>query len=116
MPHSVIIGSTTDGEIYDGKSVSGQTIISFSIFDKVKPRAKFFSLNQSHFKVGGEIVKTLCTESTKAMILFADGLTINGDDLLDGIYDANKDVVIAGGLAGDYRNMKKTFVILRFLA
>lgn len=111
LPHSVIIGSTTDGEIYDGKSVSGQTIISFSIFDKVKPRAKFFSLNESHFKIGGEIVKSLCTESTKAMILFADGLNINGDDLLDGIYDANKNVVIAGGLAGDYRNMQRTFII-----
>lgn len=111
LPHCVIIGATTDGEIYDGKSVSKQTIISFTTFDKVTLRAKIFNLNESHFKIGGEIVRTLCTKNTKAMIIFADGLTINGDDLLDGIYDVNKNLVIAGGLAGDYRHMHETFVI-----
>jgi len=111
LSHSVIIGATTDGEIYDGKSVSQKTILSFTTFQDVTVRAEIYDLNHSDFKVGRTIATNLYTKDTKALILFADGLTINGDDLLDGIYDVNKEIVIAGGLAGDYRRMQKTFVI-----
>jgi diguanylate cyclase (GGDEF)-like protein len=111
LPNCIIIGATTDGEILDGAAVSEQTIISFTTFENVRLRAQLYSLSQSHFKIGSTIAKELYKDTTKAIIIFADGLKINGDDLLDGIYDVNKDIVIAGGLAGDYRQMKKTFVI-----
>lgn len=111
LPSSVIIGATTDGEILDGKSVSQQTIISFTVFKNVTLKAQLYDLNQSHFKLGNIITEDLYKSSTKAIILFADGLKVNGEDLLDGIYDINKDIIVAGGLAGDYRQMRKTFVI-----
>lgn len=111
LPNSVIIGATTDGEIFNGKSISDSTIISFTSFNTVTIKAQLYPLEQSHFKVGRTIASSLCAENSKAMILLADGLTVNGDDLLDGIYDVHEQIVIAGGLAGDYRRMQKTFVI-----
>ncbi len=111
LPNSVIIGATTDGEILDGKAVSDQTVLSFTTFDNVTLRAQLYNFNQAHYKIGSTIARELYTDKTKAIILFADGLKVNGEDLLTGIYDVNKNIIIAGGLAGDYRRMKQTFVI-----
>lgn len=43
LPRAEIIGATTAGEIYEGNVLSKTTIISFSIFEKVRIKAKLLS-------------------------------------------------------------------------
>lgn len=111
LPNSTIIGASTDGEIYGGKSRTKTTVISFSQFSSTTCEAQIYKLSDSQFKIGQQIARELCSADTKVLIVLADGLHTNGDDLLDGIYDVNQTVVVAGGLAGDYRCMQRTLVV-----
>ena len=46
----------------------------------------------------------------KAAISFCSGDTINGEKLLEGINSVNKDIIISGGIAGDYSKNENSFV------
>jgi diguanylate cyclase (GGDEF)-like protein len=111
LPKAIVIGASTDGEICDGKASTNSTVLSFTQFNATKLKAQIYTLDNNQFKLGQKIATDLCSADTQTIIILADGLHTNGDDLLDGFFDVNKKVVIAGGLAGDYRLMQKTLVI-----
>lgn len=109
LPNIKIIGSTTDGEIIDGKVTEKKIILSFSIFENTKIETKLFEKKENSFDLGQKIAYTLVKENTKALICFADGLNINGEELLNGINSVSS-IIVAGGLAGDNGEFKETFV------
>ena len=76
LPKAEIIGATTAGEIYEGNVLSKTTIISFSIFEKVRIKAKLLR-DKNEYKLGVNIVKELSEDDTKVIILFSDGLITN---------------------------------------
>jgi len=101
-----IVGSTTAGEILEGK-ICSNTIISLSLFEKTSIDIKYSE--EINYNSGVELSK-ICNDNTKALLLLSEGL--NGEDyegLILGIED-NKKVLIAGGLAGDNFHLKNTFV------
>jgi diguanylate cyclase (GGDEF)-like protein len=107
IPSANIIGSTTDGEIIDCKVLQKEVVISFSVFEKTKLRTMTFDKDGgSSYKLGEKINKAI-KKDTKAVIIFADGLTNNGEHLIKKI---DKKVKIAGGFAGDNYNLEQTFV------
>lgn len=110
LPSSVIIGSTTDGEIMDANVSTQTTVLSFTQFE----HTKLYSSNIEHKRDGyasGEVLaKTLIKENTKLVIAFADGLHTNGEAFLNGFNSINKDVIVSGGLAGDNAKFEKTYV------
>lgn len=106
LPHSVIIGTTTDGEIVDCEVLSGKVVISFSVFEKTQVKGYFFEKEKSSKELG-EKIDCKINDKTKAVIIFADGLTTNGEHLMCGI---KKKVKISGGFAGDNYNLDKTYV------
>ncbi|OBR97148.1 cyclic di-GMP phosphodiesterase CdpA [Clostridium ragsdalei P11] len=112
LPRAEIIGATTAGEIYEGNVLSKTTIISFSIFEKVKIKAKLLS-DKNEYKLGVNIVKELSEDDTKAIILFSDGLITNGHEIIKGIESANNKIIVCGGKAGDNGYLKKTFVFTK---
>ncbi|OAA90454.1 putative diguanylate cyclase YegE [Clostridium ljungdahlii] len=112
LPKAEIIGATTAGEIYEGNVLSKTTIISFSIFEKVRIKAKLLS-DKNEYKLGVNIVKELSEDYTKAIILFSDGLITNGYQIIKGIESANSKIIICGGKAGDNGYLKKTFVFTK---
>lgn len=112
LPQAEIIGATTAGEIYNGNVFSNTTIISFTIFEKVRVKTKLLS-NKNEYKLGVNIVEELCEEDTKVIILFSDGLLTNGYEIIKGIEYANNNIVICGGKAGDNGYLKKTFVFTK---
>jgi PAS domain S-box-containing protein len=111
IPYALIIGTSTAGEILNGKMLDESITISISVFESVSLISSSFQGDDSYL-LGEKIAKSIITDETKAIIMFADGLKCNGEALLRGFSSiANKDIIIAGGLAGDNNVFQKTFII-----
>lgn len=109
LPNAICIGCTTDGEI-DGHLVyTKHTTISISVFEATKIKVDFVQ-NEDSYIIGQEITKKLCKKNTKLIILFADSYFTNGERFLEGIENINNEVMIAGGMAGDNGELKKSFI------
>ena len=113
LPSSSIIGSTTDGEICSGKVSTGETVISLTQFEKTELKTVFVENTKGSEETGQELANILTTPSTKLIITFTDGLNCNGEAYLNGISSINNNVTIAGGLAGDNAEFKRTYVFTK---
>lgn len=111
FPQAHILGTTTAGEIYLGEIERESCILAISSFDHTVVRTGFIQ-NRYHdsFRLGRDLAQKLDLQSSKVLIAFADGLHTNGDEFLEGIESIHENVVLAGGLAGDNRRLKKTYV------
>jgi len=105
----IFVGTTTSGEIYDGKSSKNSILISIMEFENTALKTDYF-INENDFKLGTDIASKLFEDNTKVMILFIDGLQTNGSDVLDGIASVNNAIPIAGGMSGDNGAFKETFI------
>lgn len=112
FPSSQIIGATTDGEIVNENVTVNETVISITEFEKTILKVAAVE-NQDSRKMGIEITKLLDDENAKVIITFTDGLNINGEEYLKGIEEVNKKIIVAGGMAGDRANFKKTYVFTK---
>ena len=109
LPQAKIIGTTTAGEIYEGKSYSNTTVISFSIFYNTEIDISHFEI-YNEFDSGVKIAKQLIKNDTQIIILFSNGLLSNGWDILKGIESIDNKIIVAGGQAGDNGYFKEAFV------
>ena len=110
LPEVVIIGSTTDGEIMDGKVSSNKIVLSFSQFDNTTLKATAVKHVSHGYNSGQYLAKALITSDTKLLIAFVDGLHTNGEEFLRGIASIDDKVIVAGGHAGDNSNFIETLV------
>jgi signal transduction histidine kinase len=117
-PNVKIIGTTTDGEIMEGNILKNSVVLSFSLFEQTDLSTFYIDLTEMKQKFksncsfygGVELAKKMnITEKTKGVIIFGDGLTLNGEEFLNGFASINNSVLIAGGLAGDNANFINTY-------
>jgi len=113
LPKAVIIGSTTDGEIMDGKVSSDKTVLNFTQFEHTRLKTESATHQKDGFFSGQSLAKALIQDDTKLIIAFADGLHTNGEAFLEGIHSVNHDVIVAGGLAADHATFDKTYVFTK---
>ena len=113
LPDAVVIGSTTDGEIMDGKVSSNKVVLSFTLFEHTRLKVAAVEHKEDGYCSGQYLAKELMEEETKLLIAFADGLHTNGDNFLKGISSIKDDVIVAGGHAGDGSEFKKTMVFTK---
>lgn len=114
LPNSTIIGSTTDGEIINAQVTIKQIIISFSVFTDTAIASAFFESQNcdDSFEVGQEIMRNLADFDPKVVISFANAVSVNGEEYVNGIYSIKNDMVLSGGLAGDNGVFEKNLVFL----
>lgn len=110
FPHAVIIGTTTDGEIYNDEILLNSAVLSISIFTKTQLKSTLIELHDS-FQAGVAVAAELVSSQTKLLLTFADGIFCNGDEYLNGIYSIAPNVKVAGGLAADRASFKSTYVM-----
>jgi len=111
LPHAVVVGCSTDGEIINGKILVHNTVISITVFEKSQIAIYGLEREEDSFAQGKDIVQNLQTPKTKALILFATFSGLNAQDLLDGIYhDKKGEFVLSGALAADNGTFKSAFV------
>ncbi|MEN8728077.1 MAG: EAL domain-containing protein [Sulfurovum sp.] len=113
LPDAVIIGSTTDGEIKDGKVSENKVVLSFSQFDNTTLQATAVKHTANGYNSGQYLAKELITNDTKLLIAFVDGLHTNGEEFLNGITSIDDKVIVTGGHAGDNGNFTETFVFTK---
>ena len=112
FPNAIIVGATTAGEIANAKMYQNEIVISLSLFRSTKIEAGYAKdLTKSS---GKKLAQKVCKKETKAMILLSEGLS--GEDyegFLRGIKEYDPDILVAGGLAGDNFELKRTFILYK---
>jgi len=111
FPNAIVIGASTDGEIYNEEVTTQQSVISISLFEATSLEIAHVDRENS-FNNGVAIAKKLITDDTKLLLSFADGLACNGEEYLGGIASVSPNVTIAGGLAGDNGALQCTTIAI----
>lgn len=109
-----IIGCTTAGEIYKDQVNDGTLTVTAIYFENTE--IKFFSseIEDMHkdYHKGLEIARSIPTEKLTHVFVLAEGENINGSKLVEGLVDGLPEhAKITGGLAGNGKVFKDTFVI-----
>jgi len=113
LPASSLIGSTTDGEILNGDVSTMQTVISFTQFESTVLKTYISDTFDTYKQAGTDLAESLNQENTKVIISFIDGLHGDGEEFLNAIDSVNPKITVAGGMAGDNGEFKKTFVFTK---
>lgn len=112
---AVIAGCSTAGEIM-GEAVFDETlVVSITQFENTQIRlftTPVLSMDAS-LEVGSEIAKNLKSDDLKGVLVLADGLNVNGTDLVKGINShLDESVKVTGGLAGDGEIFEQTWILV----
>ncbi|SFV75094.1 histidine kinase [hydrothermal vent metagenome] len=111
FPNAIIIGASTDGEIFHDKVTTQNSIISISLFEHTTLEAFYVDTKES-FCDGSTMAHQLMKKDIKLLLTFADGIAINGEEYLNGIASVAPSIKVAGGLAGDNGNLQKTTIAI----
>jgi len=115
FPQSIFIGATTDGTIENANVyVEDTSVLSITHFEKTTLKSAIMNHGSSSFNTGQLLAKTICSDDTKVLISFADGINSNGEEYVEGINDINKDIILSGGLAADNGSMLRTYVFDKY--
>lgn len=117
LPSCSLIGATTDGVINSSEIYCAtKHVLTFSIFEQTNLKTKLVTHDNSEncsYEIGISISSALYSEDVKAIICFADGLHINGEEFVSAVETIMPKVVIAGGLSGDNGELRETLVFDR---
>jgi hypothetical protein len=112
-PFAIIAGCSTAGEIH-GATVSDDTVavtvVSFAHTQVRLAKAEIAEASQS-FAVGQALVDALPSDGLRHVLIFSDGIKVNGTELVRGLRDKLPPAVeVTGGLSADGANFKRTLV------
>lgn len=113
LPTAVVIGASTAGEIDHEQLKEGGVLFSVTHFDSVGLTCAA-SVQPDAFDAGVEIAQKIMMPTTRCLIAFADGISMNGESLIHGIDRvSNGAIPIAGGMSGDGMRFQTCFVIIQ---
>lgn len=113
LPQAVLVGATTVGELAQGHSLIGKTVVGLTFFETttlsvfVMPCAAGRE-TQAGAELGQRIERSC--RSTAGLLLLATPLSINAADLLRGLEQTRGRYPVFGGGAGDYASMTQSLV------
>ncbi len=114
FPKSQIVGCSTAGTIDNCAISDAQLVATIIKFDSasLKKITTPVGLSEDAFEAGKDIGKHLDAPDLRAILVFADGISINGSELIKGINSKSKSVaIISGGLAADGDRFEKTWTL-----
>ncbi len=114
FPSSVIGGCSTAGEILDS-NVRDNGIVGAAVkFEKTEVIKTGISTKpgDSAFEAGKQLAGKLQRHDLRGVIVFSDGLSVNGSKLVKGLNSVlPSNVTVTGGLAGDMSRFSRTWVL-----
>ncbi len=113
FPSAHILGTTTDGEIFDGRVLTKDIVLSFTQFEHTTLQSAMLPLGDDSFESGKALAERVVCEDTKALILFCKSHKINAQKLLEGIKSVKNDLVVSGALSADGGKFENGFVFDR---
>jgi hypothetical protein len=112
---SHVIGCSTAGEIFGTELTDNSLSVAVARFDhgtRVATAAASVASQDESFAAGESIARQLQDPSLRGVLLFSDGLNVNGSELVRGLnLVLPNDVVVTGGLAGDGSRFQRTWVM-----
>lgn len=114
FPKAIIVGCSSSGNIL-GSQISNSTVVATAVFlekSHIEIASLVLNENDNIEKLSENLIDSLPKENLKSIFLMADGLLINGSELIRGINKVNKLVPITGGMAGDGARFQETYVIV----
>lgn len=112
-PKASLAGCSTSGEILDAEFLNGSLIVTAIIFEDTRIQviqADIESPDQSQ-ATGEAMSQSIEKKDLIHLMVFADGLRVNGTQLISGLQKhLPSGIPITGGLAGDGEEFTKTLV------
>lgn len=112
-PDARLVGCSTAGEILN-TAVSDDSISATAInLEKTNIEIAETDIKgmEDSLAAGERLAKELPQEGLKHVIVFSEGVHVNGSELVKGLTGVlSNDVVVTGGLAGDHADFKETVV------
>ena len=113
-PAAIIVGCSTAGEITNAGISDDSLVVTFSQFTKVTLSVASTDLQNMDDSEGAgrRLGSALKASSPRAVVIFGQGVNINGSALIDGLRaEVGQQVAITGGLAGDGTRFQETVVL-----
>ncbi len=113
-PNTSITGCSTSGEIQDINVLDNSLIMNAIQFESTihKVVTENIDDHDNSYHLGASLFKQIDALDLTHVLIFSDGLQVNGADLVKGLRDnSDRYIPMTGGLAGDGNNFKSTFVI-----
>ena len=109
-PAAQIIGCSTSGEISAAGVFDDSLQITAVLWEKTIQRVTHAKMNgmQNSYETAVNLARQLDSDSLKAILVYSDGLNVNGSELLEGFKSVLGETPIMGGMAGDGFNFSKT--------
>lgn len=109
-PTAQIIGCSTSGEISAAGVFDDSLQITAILWEKTVQRVTHTKMSsmQNSYETAIGLANQLQADSLKAVLVYADGLSVNGSELLEGFKSVLGEVPIMGGMAGDGFSFSKT--------
>lgn len=112
-PNAVITGCSTAGEILADNVYEASLSISILSFNTAWVKAVHCDVVEQSNKTGFRLAQQLPEEGLQHVLIFSDGLQINGTGLAKSLTDnLPKGVTVSGGLAADDDRFQQTWVWL----
>lgn len=116
--NAAIIGCSSSGAILEDSILDEAAVATAIKFEKSRIATAFEdNVNpENSFEIGQKLANSLMGDDIKHIILFSEGLNVNGSRLAEGFNSvcSKANIHVSGGLAGDGERFEKTFVITDF--
>ena len=113
-PRAELVGCSTAGEIHDEFVYDNSLAVALVQMEASRVQVATVAVNRdSDAKAAGQaLIESLKASDLRGVFVLADGLSINGSDLIAGINSQlPPGVTVTGGLAGDGPHFKTTWVM-----
>lgn len=109
-PTAQIIGCSTAGEITAAGVFDDSLQITAILWEKTVQRVTHTKMSgmQNSYETAAGLAKQLKSDSLKAVLVYSDGLNVNGSELLEGFKSVLGEIPVMGGMAGDGFGFSKT--------
>ncbi|HSU83319.1 MAG TPA: FIST N-terminal domain-containing protein, partial [Thermoanaerobaculia bacterium] len=114
FPNSHVLGCSTAGEILGASVLDGSLVVAVLRFDAVRLHSAFAPVSSAgdSLAAGRALGAQLAGEDLRGVLVFADGIHVNGSELVRGISgELPRGIPVTGGLAGDGQQFRSTWVI-----
>jgi len=109
-PTAQIIGCSTSGEITAAGVFDDSLQITAILWEKTVQRVTHTKMTgmQNSYETAAGLARQLESDSLKAVLVYSDGLNVNGSELLEGFKSVLGEIPVMGGMAGDGFGFSKT--------
>ena len=105
-----VFGSTTAGEIIDSEVMEKSTVVMLLDINKAYYKL-FCETSADTYKVANDLgLFAKASFANPSVLVVSSGLTIDAEQIIKGFMDADKNIPLYGGLAGDDLTMKASYV------